>query len=93
MLRLFTVFFLTLFASEALAARTIDTSETWSGEVVLTESVRVSEKALLTINPGTEVRFSGSATLTVQGRVLAKGTEKQPISFLSSAGTEPGSWP
>ena len=93
MLRLFTILFLTLFASEALAARTIEKSETWSGKVVLTESVRVGEKALLTINPGTEVRFSGSATLTVQGRLLAKGTEKQPIEFLSSSGTEPGSWP
>ncbi len=93
MLRLFIFLFLTLFASEAMAVRTIENNETWSGKVVLAEAVRVAEKALLTIKPGTEVRFSGSAALTVQGRMLAKGTEEQPISFLSDSQTEAGSWP
>lgn len=92
MLRLFIVVLLTLFASEALAVRTIEQNETWSGKVVLSEAVRVAEKAILTIKPGTEVRFSGSAALTVQGRMLAKGSEEQPIRFLSDSGTEAGSW-
>jgi parallel beta-helix repeat protein len=92
MLRLFIFSLLILFASEALALRTIEKGEIWSGKVVLDDAVRVADKALLTIKPGTEIRFSGSAALTVQGRVLANGTEQNPISFLSDSGTEAGSW-
>jgi len=92
MLRLFIMLLLTMFSSEAFAARSIETNETWSGTVVLTEAVNVAEKAVLTINPGTEVRFGSSASLAVQGRMLAKGTEKQPIRFLPESGTAAGSW-
>lgn len=92
MIRLFTICLLSLLVtSEALAVRTIEVDETWSGQVVLAESVRVAEAAVLTIEPGTEVRFEGSAALTVQGRMLAKGRENKAISFVG-ARPEAGAW-
>lgn len=92
MLRLFVLVLLTLCTSDVLAARTIEQNETWSGTVVLKESVTIAAGTLLTVKPGTEVRFSGSAALTVQGRMLAKGTAALPIRFLPETGDEAGSW-
>lgn len=92
MLRLIVILLLSCCASEALAGRTIEKDETWSGKVVVAEMVTVASNAVLTVNPGTEVIFAGSAALTVQGRILAKGTKEQPISFHAEASDAAGSW-
>lgn len=93
MLRFLLAVSLVLGVTDAWAARTIEKNESWSGKIVLAESVNVAENAVLTILPGTEVRFSGSAGLSVSGRMLAKGTEQQPIRFLPVSGEAAGSWP
>lgn len=93
MLRLLVVVLLTLFASEALALSILEKDTSWSGQVVLSEGVRVAENVLLTIAPGTEVRFKGGASLIVQGRLMAVGTEQSPILFLSDESSAAGAWP
>lgn len=93
MLRLSLWFFLSLLATEALADQTLDKQTTWSGKVVLSEPVRVAEGSVLEIAPGTEIRFQGNAALTVQGRLIAKGTAQAPIRFRAMASGEAGSWP
>ncbi|RLF30543.1 MAG: hypothetical protein DRM98_06595, partial [Thermoplasmata archaeon] len=79
--------------------------ETWSGTVVLTGDVTVPEGVALTIEPGTEVRFtalsddqhggedSDRCELIVHGSLDAEGTESSPISFVSSTpNSAPGDW-
>ncbi len=75
--------------------------ETWSGEILVTDTVTVPEGVTLTIEPGTVVRFrhyrgykEGKAGLFVSGgTVKAIGTPEQQIWFTSDA-EEPinGDW-
>lgn len=93
MFRLLILCFLLLPTTEAFAARTIETNETWSGKIMLTDSVNVAANVLLTIKPGTEVRFAPDTAISVQGRMLARGTATQPIQFLSVSDAEQSFWP
>jgi len=70
---------------------------TWSGTVILRGQNVVRRGATLTILPGTVVKFAwidedgddiGDGELTVEGRLIAKGTEAEPILF-TSAKTSP----
>ncbi len=90
--RLFLVLLLMLFASESLASRTINGHETWSGKMVLAGDVIVPSGSSLTIKPGTELRFTKDAALSVQGILSAKGTAEKPIVFRSDSATTPDSW-
>ncbi len=74
----------------------------WSGEVLIDGILTVAPGVVLEIRPGTVVRFTrmdsngdgiGEHELFIQGRLLAQGTEEQPILF-SSAESEPqrGDW-
>ncbi len=65
---------------------------TWSGTVYLTGQNVVRRGATLTILPGTVVRFPwidednndiGDGELTVEGRLIARGTPENPIIFTS----------
>jgi len=91
MLRLLLLFTLLFSAVDALAApRVIKGKETWSGKIVLHDVVTIPTTATLTVQPGTEIRFSENALLAIEGRLLAKGTAAQPIAFRSAKG---GAWP
>lgn len=66
---------------------------TWSGEVVLHGQTVVQRGCTLTILPGTTVRFEwvdedgdgvGDGELSVEGRLVAKGTKERPIVFTSA---------
>ncbi len=66
---------------------------TWSGTVVLRGQNVVRRGVNLTILPGTIVKFAwidedgdeiGDGELTVEGRLIAKGTKEQPILFTSA---------
>jgi len=66
---------------------------TWSGTVVLRGQNVVRRGATLTILPGTVIKFAwidedgddiGDGELTVEGRLIAKGTEEKPILFTSA---------
>jgi len=83
---------LMLFASEAMASRTVVGKETWSGKVLLDESVVVPVGSVLTIRPGAELRFAENATLAVEGRLLARGTAEKPIVFRPAAASKSALW-
>jgi parallel beta-helix repeat protein len=73
-------------------AVTITEDTVWSGRVSIQGAVDVAPQATLTISPGTVVefgRFEGRDSvsfLLVHGRLLAQGTEEQPVRFTSDAG-------
>lgn len=66
---------------------------TWSGTVVLRGQNVVRRGVNLTIEPGTVIKFAwidedgddiGDGELTVEGRLIAKGTREKPILFTSA---------
>jgi len=62
--------------------------EIWGGVIDITGR-RVMNKLLL-IKPGTVVRFAPGASLLLKGRLVAEGTQEEPIQFISrDAGQEP----
>lgn len=65
----------------------------WSGAVTIVGQVVVKKGVTLTIQPGTTVRFAwadedgngiGDGELSVEGRLVARGTRDQPITFTSA---------
>lgn len=67
--------------------------ETWSGKILITESISVPESVTLTIKPGTVIKFKQSRdyknpnklSIESQGRLIARGTAKKRIRFTSNA--------
>lgn len=56
----------------------------------ITSDINVHAGATLTIEPGTELRFSPGSSLLVYGRLLAEGTSARPIVFTGQNGTHWG---
>jgi hypothetical protein len=54
---------------------------TWSGAVVVDNTVTVPAAHVLTIDPGTVVLLKSNAAIQVQGQLLANGTDTHPIHF------------
>jgi len=54
---------------------------TWSGACILDATVVVPDGNILTIEPGTVVLIAEDAAITVNGQLLANGTESEPIRF------------
>ena len=82
-----------LFASPSLAdPLTLKGNEVWSGKVLAKGSIIVPPNVTLTLQAGTEILFPANASLNVQGRLLARGTAKNPIVFHSIAGPKAGAW-
>ncbi len=86
----------------AMPTESITGRTEWSGEIVLDRIVVVRSGGELVIAPGTRVRFRrvdwdgdgiGDAEITVEGRLIARGTAERPID-LASAEPEPrpGDW-
>jgi len=78
---------------KALPVRAVAGGETWSGEIRVRGSVVVPKGAILTILPGTVVRFEkidvdgdgiGDSELYVEGTLVAEGTVERPILFTSA---------
>ncbi|MCD4818344.1 MAG: hypothetical protein K8S23_06600 [Candidatus Cloacimonetes bacterium] len=66
---------------------TISTDTIWDDElVIVTGDITVNQGVSLTVNPGTTVFFTGEYSLTINGKMLAIGTEAEMISFTSSEG-------
>ncbi|MEM2994931.1 MAG: right-handed parallel beta-helix repeat-containing protein [Candidatus Bathyarchaeia archaeon] len=60
---------------------------------VVSGDLTILEGATLTIEPGVEVRFGGSFSITVEGRLIAEGLKDKPIKFASNKlQREAGSW-
>jgi hypothetical protein len=69
---------------------------TWSGAVVIRGQTVVKRGCTLTILPGTVVKFEwidedgdgiGDGELSVEGRLVARGTKERPITFTSARST------
>lgn len=59
---------------------------TWSGDIYIADNISIDSSATLTITPGTNVFFCGEYRLKVgtlfnPGRLIARGTPNQPITF------------
>ena len=54
---------------------------TWSGDIIVKSDVTVPDGNVLTIEPGTLVMIADANSIIVHGRLLADGTESEPIKF------------
>jgi len=73
----------TVHATDVCGPISSDTTWTLSGSpYIVTCSVLVQEGVILTIEPGVEVRFSPGLALRVDGCLIARGTEENPIMYL-----------
>lgn len=84
----------------------IETDTTWSGDVRVAGVVHVRKRATLTILPGTRILFEkrtfaqaadshegfAGPGIRVDGRIVAAGTEENPVLFTSEGTPAPGSW-
>ncbi|GLI38589.1 right-handed parallel beta-helix repeat-containing protein [Geobacter hydrogenophilus] len=68
------------------------TDITWRGAMTVERPVTVLPGAVLSVAPGTTVRFAPEAGLAVRGRLLAKGTADAKITFTSLTGNEASAW-
>ncbi len=77
----------------------------WSGDVRIDGIVHIRKGVTLTIRPGTRVLFAPARFgegdehegftgpgLKVDGRIVAEGTEEEPIVFTAAGGASPGIW-
>ena len=68
---------------------------TWTTSFVyyVTDDLTVPEGETLTIDPGVRVKFYSGTGMTVNGKLLANGTEDYPVRFTSKEPTPlPGDW-
>lgn len=73
---------------------TIDTDTTWTATdspYLVSGNLIVTAAAALTIEPGTTVFFADNARMTVQGQLIAEGSEQETIRF-SRKPESTGSW-
>ncbi len=87
---------------EYVGEYTVMEPETWSGEVIVTGRVTVVPEAVLTLAPGTRVRFRkvdqnrdglGEGGLLVLGGIRSLGTPERPVVFESAEpAPAPGDW-
>jgi len=59
---------------------------------ILSNNVTVSPAATLTIEPGVQVRFGGEYSMTVNGQIIADGTDDKTILFTTNDPTQHTLW-
>ncbi len=77
--------------SEDIVADTVwDVDNPWNGIYLISGEIAVRNDATLTIEPGVQVRFENSARIFIggstgsdRGRLIAAGTESEPVLFTS----------
>jgi hypothetical protein len=75
-------------APVAHAVQTLPADTTWTGTVVVEDTLEVPAGVTLTIDAGTTVQMKQAVSLRIFGRLLAEGTEAAPIRFTrQSTGT------
>ncbi len=71
----------------------VTVNRTWSGNIFTNYSVTVSPSNTLTIGPASTFKLGHDVSFTVNGKLIAKGTPTQRITFTSSSATPlPGDW-
>jgi len=73
-----------------LVPGTISSDTTWSGLVIVNESIIIENDVTLSINPGTKIVFNNTDSILCHGNIMALGTEEEPIGFYTTAGTWKG---
>jgi parallel beta-helix repeat protein len=78
---------------------TISQNETWSNppgsnSINITGNIIIDNNTTLTINPGTTIKFGGVYNIYVMvgSKIVANGTQANPILFTSATGTSRASW-
>jgi len=78
---------------ETFSGETIREDTLWGGRFCVDGAIGVVSGATLTIEAGSEVYFLPGSLLATEGRIVALGTDAEPI-LLSASGTTPfpGAW-
>lgn len=67
----------------------INSNTTWRPDTcepyIITGNIIVQSGVTLSIEPGTLVKFDSLKAMTIQGTLIAQGTEANPITFTSNA--------
>ncbi len=63
-----------------------------AGEIILKGQPSVPQESVLTVSPGTTVRFDENAGLTIRGRFNSVGTAARPVTFTALFAKQPGAW-
>lgn len=66
---------------------TIENGELWWDTVTITDNLTIPSDAVLAIKPGTTISVSTGKKITVNGTLLAGGTDSDRITFTSTSGT------
>jgi parallel beta-helix repeat protein len=79
--------------AETKVGGVIDNDAVWEGRILVAAMVETRGGARLTVRPGTDVRFSKGAGLSLAGPFDAAGTPERPIRFRSAEPSPaPGDW-
>jgi len=87
--------FTVLYSNATDVSGLISTNTTWTkanSPYVVTGNILVAEGVMLTIEPGTEIRFDASKVLQINGSLVARGSSNDSIRFTSNTVQEPGAW-
>jgi hypothetical protein len=87
--------FTVLYSNATEVSGLISTNTTWTkanSPYVVTGNILVPEGVMLTIEPGTEIRFDASKVLLINGTLVARGSSNDSIRFTSNTVQEPGAW-
>ena len=78
-------------SDEPVGPVTLTTNTTWTSDktYIVNGNIAVTNGATLTIQPGTTIKFNGNYRLWIQGKLIADGTQAQPIVFKSNTN---GTW-
>jgi hypothetical protein len=60
---------------------TVTMDALWLDSVVVDNTLEMSSGTVLTIQPGTKIRITPDARIAIDGRLIAQGTENNPIIF------------
>ncbi|MFA6455480.1 MAG: right-handed parallel beta-helix repeat-containing protein [Bacteroidota bacterium] len=89
---IFSVLLISTLANAMQISGAITSDTTWSGTVVA-DSVFVPVGRILTLQPGTTVKFNPGKMLAVAGKIIASGTPDSLITFTVNTGIPaPGDW-
>ncbi len=72
--------------------QTVSTDVTWRGHIAIIQSASVLSGVKLIVAPATTVEFSDGAGMLVKGRLIAKGLEKEKVTFTSNSKKGAGDW-
>ena len=95
MVNLTTIFIAAQSLAETPVIGFIAQDTTWTqanSPYVTLGNIIVKEGVTLTIEPGATVRFDSGHSLTIEGALIARGTDKQGIKFTPKAEQKQGAW-